>query len=61
MATDGFYIYINPDFSKKLSEEHLKGVLAHELLHNLWDTISDRVVGVGTFGTGQLITLRICC
>ena len=35
MATDGFYIYINPDFSKKLNEEHLKGVLAHELLHNL--------------------------
>ena len=35
MSTDGFYIYVNPDFSNRLSEEHLKGVLAHELLHNL--------------------------
>jgi len=33
MATDGYYIYVNPDFCEELKEEELTGVIAHELLH----------------------------
>ena len=35
MATDGYRIYANPDFCNGLQDKELKGVLAHELLHNL--------------------------
>ncbi|MCI0458308.1 MAG: VWA-like domain-containing protein [Gemmataceae bacterium] len=33
MATDGYYIYVNPAFCEGLSEEEVMGVFAHELLH----------------------------
>ena len=33
MATDGYYIYVNPEFCEELKEEELIGVIAHELLH----------------------------
>jgi len=33
MATDGYYIYVNPQFCEELKEEELTGVIAHELLH----------------------------
>ncbi len=35
LATDGYRIYVNPDFVTGLSEEELLGTLAHELLHNV--------------------------
>jgi predicted metal-dependent peptidase len=33
MATDGRYIFYNPDFVEKLSHPELMGVFAHEVLH----------------------------
>jgi len=33
MATDGYYIYVNRDFSESLSETEIIGVLGHEVLH----------------------------
>jgi len=33
MATDGYYIYVNPVFCDALSEEELTAVIAHEILH----------------------------
>ena len=33
MATDGYHIFVNPDWVQKLSEDETKGVLAHEVLH----------------------------
>lgn len=33
MATDGYYIYVNPDFCERLNEEELTAVIAHEVLH----------------------------
>jgi predicted metal-dependent peptidase len=33
MATDGHYIYVNPDFCERISETEVMGVFAHELLH----------------------------
>ena len=32
-ATDGYFIYWNPDFFEILAEDEVMGVLAHELLH----------------------------
>lgn len=33
MATDGYYIYVNPSFCEQLNEEELTAVIAHEVLH----------------------------
>ena len=33
MATDGYYIYVNPSFCEDLNDEELKTVIAHEVLH----------------------------
>jgi predicted metal-dependent peptidase len=33
MATDGYYIYVNPRFCEGLTETEIMGVFAHELLH----------------------------
>src|SRR5262249_45800459 len=33
MATDGFYIYVNPEFCDTLSEAEITGVFAHEVMH----------------------------
>jgi predicted metal-dependent peptidase len=33
MATDGYYIYVNPRFCEGLTEVEIMGVFAHELLH----------------------------
>lgn len=33
MATDGFNIFVHPPFVEETTEEHLIGVLAHEVLH----------------------------
>lgn len=33
MATDGYYIYVNPAFCETLSEPEVVAVFAHELLH----------------------------
>jgi predicted metal-dependent peptidase len=33
MATDGYHIFVNPEWVKKLSSDETKGVLAHETLH----------------------------
>lgn len=33
MATDGYYIYVNPDFCANLSEAEITAVFAHEVLH----------------------------
>ncbi len=44
MATDGYYIYINPDFCKELSEEELTAVVAHEVLHCVLGHIDRRGV-----------------
>jgi predicted metal-dependent peptidase len=33
MATDGYYIYVNPDFTERLSDDELAFVFAHELVH----------------------------
>jgi predicted metal-dependent peptidase len=33
MATDGYYIYVNPEFAETLPEAQVQGVIAHELLH----------------------------
>lgn len=35
MATDGYRIYVNPEFTERLQEEEVLGVLAHELMHNV--------------------------
>lgn len=36
MATDGFRLLWNPDFVAELTDAELKGVLAHEVLHNAY-------------------------
>jgi PAS domain-containing protein len=33
MATDGYYVYVNPSFCEELSEAEIIGVFAHEVLH----------------------------
>ena len=33
MATDGFNIFINHDFTQKLTEDEIIGVFAHEIMH----------------------------
>jgi predicted metal-dependent peptidase len=33
MATDGYYVYVNPSFCEPLPEEEITGVFAHEVLH----------------------------
>lgn len=33
MATDGFNIFINPDFINEINEEETIGVMAHEVMH----------------------------
>lgn len=33
MATDGYYIYVDPRFCSQISEEELTAVIAHEILH----------------------------
>jgi len=33
MATDGYHVFFNPEWSKSLAVEETKGVLAHETLH----------------------------
>lgn len=33
MATDGFNVFINPDFVEKITEEEAIGVMAHEVMH----------------------------
>ena len=33
MATDGYYIYVNPAFCARLTGPEIAGVFAHELLH----------------------------
>jgi predicted metal-dependent peptidase len=33
MATDGYYIYVNPAFCATLSEPEITGVFAHEVMH----------------------------
>jgi predicted metal-dependent peptidase len=33
MATDGYYIYVNPSFCDGLPEDEIAGVFAHEVLH----------------------------
>ena len=33
MATDGYYIYVDPGFCNQITEEELTAVIAHEILH----------------------------
>jgi predicted metal-dependent peptidase len=33
MATDGYYIYVNPSFCETLTDEEITAVFAHEVLH----------------------------
>ena len=33
MSTDGYYIYVNPDFCAQLEEAEVTAVIAHEVLH----------------------------
>lgn len=33
MATDGYYIYVEPRFCSQITEEELTAVIAHEILH----------------------------
>jgi predicted metal-dependent peptidase len=33
MATDGYHVFFNPEWSKSLNAQETKGVLAHETLH----------------------------
>jgi predicted metal-dependent peptidase len=33
MATDGYYIYVNPEYCESLHEDEITGVFAHEVLH----------------------------
>jgi predicted metal-dependent peptidase len=42
MATDGYFIYVNPAFCEKLSEADLQFVFAHEVLHCLLGHIDRR-------------------
>jgi predicted metal-dependent peptidase len=37
MATDGYHIFYNPTWCEALTDAQLRGVLAHELLHVLFD------------------------
>lgn len=37
MATDGYHIFYNPDWTERLSDAELRGVIAHEVLHALLD------------------------
>jgi predicted metal-dependent peptidase len=37
MATDGYHIFYNPAWCDDLSDSQLRGVLAHELLHVIFD------------------------
>lgn len=38
-ATDGFRIFYNESFVEKLTDEEIRGVLAHELMHVLTDSL----------------------
>lgn len=38
-ATDGFRIFYNENFVAKLTDEEIRGVLAHELMHVLTDSL----------------------
>ncbi|HYT88896.1 MAG TPA: VWA-like domain-containing protein [Gemmataceae bacterium] len=42
MATDGYYIYVNPTFCETLTEVEIMGVLAHEVLHSVLGHIDRR-------------------
>ena len=42
MATDGYHIFFNEDWASKLSQAELRGVLAHEILHVLFQHSSRR-------------------
>ncbi|MDD7442151.1 MAG: VWA-like domain-containing protein [Sutterellaceae bacterium] len=42
-ATDGYRIYVNPAFVEGLTEDETRGLLAHELLHALWEHPSRRM------------------
>ena len=45
MATDGYHIFFNPQWTSKLRDTEIRGVIAHEMLHVLFahtDRISDR-------------------
>jgi predicted metal-dependent peptidase len=42
MATDGYYIYVNPSFCEGLAEDEITGVFAHELLHCVFGHIDRR-------------------
>ncbi len=42
LATDGYRIYWNESFVKTLSDAELRGVLAHELMHILTQSVGRR-------------------
>lgn len=42
MATDGYYIFFNATWAAKLSQSELRGVLAHEVLHVIFQHSSRR-------------------
>ena len=42
MATDGYYIYVNPTFCETLTPEETQAVIAHELLHCMLGHIDRR-------------------
>lgn len=42
MATDGYHVFFNPNWIRRLSDEELGGVLAHELLHVVFGHIDRR-------------------
>lgn len=44
MAVDGKHLYYHPEFVDKLSFEHLKFVVAHEVMHCVWNHCS-RLLG----------------
>jgi predicted metal-dependent peptidase len=43
MATDGYHIFYNPEWSTKLKNNELRGVIAHEVLHVVF-AHSDRLL-----------------